>query len=255
MIRTVVLSFVSAFLCTSITIFGLHISSAQVMQSTNYQIQSDSLNIGGIDNSTSTNYALRSTIGENASGDSDSSSYSIGAGYRQMQAVYISLSGVSNISMTPSIPGVSGGTANGSTTLTVITDSPSGYTLTIESENDPAMNKGANSIADYNPGSSPSFSFSVNDGEAYLAYSPEGEDITSRYQDNGGDCNDGGSLDTVDSCWDGLTTGGQTISSATNPNHPNGATTTIKFKVGVGSGVNLDPGSYVATTTVTALPL
>jgi hypothetical protein len=52
------------------------------MTSTNYQILWDSVNSGGTDNSTSTNYLLRDTIGEHGTGFSESENYRIGAGYR-----------------------------------------------------------------------------------------------------------------------------------------------------------------------------
>lgn len=52
------------------------------MTSTNYQILWDSVNMGGVDNSTSTNYLLRDTLGEHGTGFSDSENYRIGAGYR-----------------------------------------------------------------------------------------------------------------------------------------------------------------------------
>ncbi len=55
---------------------------AVAMTSTNYGITWDSINIGGVDVSTSTNYLLRDTIGEHAIGVSTSTNYQISAGYR-----------------------------------------------------------------------------------------------------------------------------------------------------------------------------
>jgi len=57
------------------------------MTSTNYQINWDSINIGGEDTSTSTTYLLRDTIGEIATGVSTSTNYEISAGYRAGEAV------------------------------------------------------------------------------------------------------------------------------------------------------------------------
>lgn len=255
MFKTVVLPSIVAGVCILLVLHGLQVSSAQVMQSASYQIQSDSINVGGNDLASSSNYWVRSTIGEVGTGESSSDSYTLGAGYRQMQEIYISLTGATDILLSSEIGGVTGGTSNGSTTVTVITDSPSGYVLTISAENDPAMNKGIHSIDDYYPGDDPSIGFSAGTGEAFLAFTPEGADIIARYKDNGGTCNDGGTLDTLNACWDGLSQAGQAIASRTGSNHPDGATTTIKFRVEVGPEVNLDPGDYVATTTITALPL
>lgn len=255
MVRAFVLPCISALLSTALTMYVLEVSTAQVMQSSNYQIQSDSLNVGGNDTGSSTNYNLLSTIGETGTGVSDSESYTLGAGYRQMQEIYIALTGATNVSMSPAIPGVSGGDANGSTTVTVTTDSSSGYALTLVSENAPAMQKGAETIADYNPVGNPTLNFAANNGEAFFGFTPEGAHIVSLFKDNGSLCGTGGSLDTIDSCWDGVSTSPQTIASYTNSNHPDGTTTTIKFRASVGAQVNLEPGYYIATTTVTALPL
>lgn len=52
------------------------------MDSTNYQIRWDSVNSGGLDSASSTNYSLRDTIGEQGTGFSSSTIYTISAGYR-----------------------------------------------------------------------------------------------------------------------------------------------------------------------------
>lgn len=232
---------------------SMSISYAQVMQSTSYQIQSDSINFsGGL--SSSTNYTLESTAGEVATGVSSSTSYALKAGYQQMQQVYIALSGAAAVNMSPSIPGVTGGIANGSTTVTVITDSPSGYSLSISSESSPSMQKGADTIADYVPGGSPDFTFTTGAADAHFGYSPEGVNVVQRFKDNTVSCNTGSS-ETASACWDGLSTTEEVIASNPNSNHPSGATTSVLFRVGVGGSVIQSPGTYTATTTLTALPL
>lgn len=57
-------------------------STAFAMTSANYRINWDSLNSGGDDISSSTNYIIRDTIGEQATGSSTSASYQLSAGYR-----------------------------------------------------------------------------------------------------------------------------------------------------------------------------
>ena len=52
------------------------------MTSTNYQITWDDINVGGTDQSSSSNYYLDDSIGGLATGDSTSSEYSLSAGYR-----------------------------------------------------------------------------------------------------------------------------------------------------------------------------
>ncbi len=243
-----------ALLATGLIVCVLQITDAQVMTSTNYKIQSDSVNVGG-GYSTSTNYGLETTAGEVATGQSTSTNYQLRAGYQQMQEVFMSLSAVSTINLTPNLGGVSGGTSNGSTTVVVITDSPSGYQLTIKVGNTPAMQSGAASIADYVPvGAQPDYLFITDPTDAQLGYSPEGIHVAARFRDNGSACGVG-SGDVALRCWDGLATTSKTIATAAVANQPAGATTTINFRVGIGGSVGVTPGLYVATTTLTALPL
>lgn len=227
---------------------------AQVMTSSNYHMQSDSINFGG-GLSTSNNYWIESTGGEIATGQSDSTSYSLRAGYQRMQEVYLALTGATHIVMSPNISGVGGGISNGSTTVTATTDSPSGYELTIEFSASPAMVSGADVIADYVPaGAPPDLFFTTGSSQAHFAYSPFGEDVAERFQTNGSVCSVSGSASST-ACWDGPSTSAVTIAQNTSPNQPDGATTTIYFKVGIGSSVVQPSGSYVATSTLTLLPL
>lgn len=250
------------FLSGSIIVLTLFVAvwtsvvSAQVMSSSNYQIQSDSVNFGG-GYSSSANYQLESTAGELGTGSSASTNYELRAGYQQTLESYISLSAGSDVLLSPSIPGVSGGFATGSTTFTVVTDSLGGYELTIESQNNPSMQSGANTIADYVPGGGvPDYNFTIGAADAYFGFSPEGSDVVQRYLDNGVDtCNESAGSNTTDKCWDGLSTTARVIASGGASNHPAGTETKVKFQVGVGGSVAQPPGSYVATTTVTAIAL
>jgi hypothetical protein len=245
-------SFITSLLVLAFTNFGL----AQVMTSSNYQIQSDSVNFNG-GYSSSTSYQLESTAGEVATGELGSASYAVRAGYQQMQESYIALSADGNVSLSPSIPGISGGTATGSTTVTVTTDSLAGYELTIQASDSPAMQSGANTIADYIPGGSdPDFDFTIGASDAYFGFSPEGADIVQKFLDNGSTvCNQMGGSDTSDKCWDGLTTSPVNIAVGSGSNHPSGVDTVIQFQVGIGGSVIQPAGSYVATTTITATSL
>lgn len=251
--RILLQSFLSASVLTILSLVVLNVGFAQVRTSTNYQLQSDSINIGG-GLSSSTSYVQESTVGEIATGPSNSASYALRAGYQQLQEVFISLSASGDVIMSPDLPGLTGGTSNGSTTVTVITDSPSGYRLTIEAESSPAMVSGANTIADYNAGTDPDFSFLIGSTDAHFGYSPQGVDIVQDFLDDGGTCNTG-SLNTNLACWDGLSTLAATIAEGVGANHPLGATTTINFRVGLGSSAGVDSGIYTATTTLTAIPL
>ncbi len=253
MVRELGITFGATLLIFPVILLSLHVGVAQVMESDSYIIQSDSINVAG-GFSSSTDFQLESTVGEVASGDSASDSFELRAGFQQMQGVFISLTGVQAVVLGPTIPGVSGGTATGSTTVTVTTDSQAGYELRIEAQESPALRSGANTIADYVPaGGAADFTFETGLADAHLGYTPEGVHIVSRFLDSGGVC--GGGTDTADRCWDGLSTTPTTIARGITSNHPDGTETKIKFQVGVGGSVVQPAGTYVATTTITAIAL
>jgi len=239
----------------SIIILSFSISvHAEVMSSGNYKIESDSVNFGGV-RSTSTSYAVEDTMGEIGTGQATSTNFILHAGYQQMHDVYISVTPASNVMMTPPIGGVTGGTANGSTTFSVVTDNPAGYTATIKASGTPAMQSPLDSIADYGPvGADPDFAFSVAATATEFGFTVEGNDIDATFKDDGGSCNTG-LLDTPDACWTGLSTTEKSVASRISNNLPSGTQTTLKFRVTSGSSHVQTSGTYVATTTVTVLPL
>jgi hypothetical protein len=245
---------INALALTSLIFLFLNVVGAEVRSSPSYQLQSDSINFaGGL--SSSSNYLLESTAGEVATGDSESTSYKLRAGYQQMQEVFISMTAPDPVVMTPNILGITGGTANGSTSVSVLTDSSGGYELTISAESAPAMQKGGDTIADYVPVANPDpdFSFLTSPTTAHFGFSPEGPDIDNRFRDDGLLCN-ASTGDTALACWDGLGTSNKVIARGA-ANQPNGATTTLNFRLVVGGSIVVPAGDYFATTTLTALPL
>jgi len=230
------------------------IATAEVRTSNNYQLQSDSVNFGG-GLTDSASYGLESTAGEIATGLSDSPAYSLRAGYQQMQEVSISMTAAASVVMTPAIGGITGGTANGSTSVSVLTDSPGGYQLGIQAESAPAMRKDSDTIADYVPVANPNpdITFLTVPTQAHFGFSPEGEDIINRFRDDGSFCNVAGN-NTPLVCWDGLSVSEKIIAQG-SANQPSGATTTVHFRVVVGGSIVIPEGEYVATTTLTAIPL
>lgn len=246
-------SFFISLILTVFVLASLNLSWAQVATSSNYQLQSDSLNFGG-GLSTSTNFQQESTFGELGTGVGTSTNYQLRAGYQQMQEVFLSMTAPVDVTMSPSLQGLSGGTSNGSTTVTVTTDSPAGYSLTMEAENNPAMQSGANTIANYNQGADADYSFLVTSGLASFGFSPSSVDVVQAFKDNTSLCGVGSS-DTLLACWAGMTTTAIPLSQGAGSNHPNGATTTIYFRVGIGTDAGVISGLYTATSTLTALPL
>lgn len=240
-----------AFLCVPLMLF------AQARQSDNYQILFDSIDSGG-GLGTSSNYILESSVGEQATGDSTSTSYSISSGYQQAETTIgggsISISAPSNVALS-SISGLTGGTSKDTAAWTVITDNPSGYTVTIQATSTPAFRaaSGAN-FSDYVPATNdPDYTFAVNAASSTFGFSPEGTHIVSRFKDDGSSACNTGSSDTSDRCYDGLSTTPTNIASSNSANNPSGTVTTVRFAAGIGSNKIQDSGAYNATVIVTAI--
>jgi hypothetical protein len=246
-------SFGLALLFTGLALSAVSLGFAQVRTSTNYQLQSDSVNFaGGL--SSSTSYVQESTLGEVGTGRLASTNYQLRAGYQQMQEIYLAMSNPSDVTLSPALSGLTGGTSNGSTTVTVTTDNPAGYRLTLEAENDPAMQSITDVIANYNQGGVADFNFTTSAGASHFGFSPSSIDVATQFRDNGSTCGVG-LLDTAGACWSGASTTPVVVTEGTSANHPAGATTTLYFRVGIGSGAGVVSGVYTATTTLTALPL
>ena len=224
------------------------------MQSTTYKIQSDSVNVGGAP-STSTSYNLNDTGGEIATGDSNSSTYYMHAGYWQMQGAYIALTSPSDLALS-SIGGISGEGSEGTTTWTVTTDSTAGYSMTIQTSTTPALKSSLDSFANYVPaGGNPDYTFTNAAANSSFGFSPEGADTIARFKDNGTSACNTGSSETSGKCWDGLSTKPASIAGSASSNHPSGTPVTVRFRAESGSSHIQTSGNYTATVTVTAVTL
>lgn len=80
------------FLITILLITGVFTTPvlAQVMTSPNFKMQQDSINFGGGD-ANSENFRIEDTVGEVATGYSESDNFILHAGYQQMKIAYIAL--------------------------------------------------------------------------------------------------------------------------------------------------------------------
>ncbi|MEI6057376.1 MAG: hypothetical protein WCQ60_00185 [bacterium] len=241
--------FLSIILCfLSLPLVGF------AMQSGNYKINIDALDVGGIFSS-SPNYLNEDTVGETGAGVGSSTSYVMEAGYQQMFQTYLSLSSQGNISM-PSIGGITGGVSTSSLSWTVTTDDAAGYGLYIQASSSPALRASSGaSFADYTPsGSAPDLTWSILSSASAFGFTPQGSDIIARYKDNGSVCNSGSS-DTAYACWDGLSTTQKLISQSVASNQPSGTQTSVILQAQIGSAKIQDSGAYQATITVTAVAL
>ena len=84
-------------------IIGLVIQGpvAFAMSSTNFLIPWDNVNEGGMDNGTSTNFSIRDTLGDNASGTSTSANFSLSAGYRAPEGANVLAYRIKSAATTP----------------------------------------------------------------------------------------------------------------------------------------------------------
>lgn len=240
----------------TITIFGLllvlgsvRVTYALVASSTNYGLERDSINFAGV-LSTSSSFGLEDTAGEVGTGYGTSTNYTLHAGYQQ-SLNFIAISAPADVALTPALTTLQGGTANGSVSWTVTTDSPGGYNLYVSAATAPALKSGANSFADYTGGVS--FTWSVAATAAQFGFTPEGNDLYSTYKDDGGTCGVG-SLDTTNACWDAFTASNKHIAQGLF-NSPTGATTTLRLRAEAGSSARQPAGTYSGTLTATALAL
>ncbi len=233
---------------------GASLAEAYVASSSNYRIQEDSINAGGL-LSTSTSYRVEDTLGESGVGTSSSATYQIKGGYQQMQETYLAITAPGNVTLLPNIPSAGGGIADGSLAWTVTTDNAAGYTMNLTASGTPILRSGVDSFADYvTAGADPDFTFTTGAAASNFGFTPEGVDIVQKYKDNGAICN-AGVLDTGSSCWSSPTTTPTTIVTRTSGNHPLGSATTLRFRAASGAA-NVQPaGSYSATETLTAIAL
>jgi len=255
MFRSFLAPIFGSVVLTPFVLFSFGVVAAQMMGSESFLMESDSVNIGG-GFAGSDNFLMESTMGELATGESGSDNFQLRAGFQQMQSVQLSMTIPDPVIMSPSIPGVAGGIANGSTTVTVITDSPGGYQIEIAALNNPALqeNGGPATIADYSPTGASDYTFVVGDFDSHMGYTVVGDHVDVRFLNNTSVCS-AGTANTGQHCWDGLSTTAAVIVSAAQSNHPVGSDTTVYFRVGVGGSVLQAPGVYTATTTLTATPL
>jgi hypothetical protein len=172
------------------------------------------------------------------------------------------LTPATNVTLAPSLGGLTGGTANGSTQVVVLTNDHLGYQMTLAASSSVGMIgnfNGANNIPALVPAtpSVPDFNFNtVAANAAAFAYIVEASttaDLTQIFKDNGAVCN-AGAGDTVGSCWLNASTTAVGIVNRSSATTASGATTTLKFRVIISANPSpaIPDDTYVATTTLTA---
>ena len=240
--------------CFSIT------ASAYVAGSTNYRLQSDSLNSGG-ELATSTNYRIEDTTGEVSTGDSSSTSYKAFAGFQQMQAVSLSVSAPTNITMTAL--SLTQDTSVGNSSWIVITDNSAGYSTTVYAEVSGACSdtdgQGAiDAMCDISTGESfkdvsiSKHLWSVSNEYAF-GWSAYGDNVTGHGTDS--DCIAGTDVPSAGLLWQGFNAStAYQIASSSERTSPSGTTTTLCVATEQDT-VFAPSGTYTATTTITVITL
>jgi len=231
---------------------------AAVMSSSNYRIEADDSLTPAGGGSSSVNYIFRDTMGEFSTGLSDSADYTIKAGYQEMLEAYLTVSSPGDLTLLPDIPGMSGGTANASGSYNVITDSPSGFNMKINTSTTPAMLLGGSDVTHYfaNYPTTPSYAWSVGSGNSQFGFTVESATTADTAQafldDSSSNCNTG-SANGTDTCWAGFNdTTTTSIINRTSRTSIAGESENIKFRAQSNNNF-LVSGAYSAVVTITVL--
>lgn len=169
-----------------------------------------------------------------------------------------------DVSLSPALSGITGGTSNGGTQVIVRTNNSTGYTMTLTASSSagmlgdsqggtiPALSVSSPTVPDYSFDSG-----TVGANLAYFAYSVEASttaDLDPSFKDNGSNTCNTGSTDTVDKCWLNASTTAETIINRSTATEASGATSTLKFRVVIkqNPSPSLAEDTYTATTTLTA---
>jgi len=233
-----------------------------MMTSSNYRIIFDSLNTGGEDLSSTSNYSLQDTIGEIATGLSTTSLYKLFAGYRQAEISEISLTCSSSVTGLSPINGITGGTSNGSFSCNAVTNNSSGYNMTLKKNallchstlgcgTDKQFDDYSTTSdpLDYNWANTPAgaeyWGFNVSSSSYPTA-------VTQRFKDNGTACNTGSNV-TDGRCWTRIPTTPttETVVNRSSATNPSGDNTYFGIRIQAGSSNALNSGTYTTTIVVT----
>ena len=168
--------------------------------------------------------------------------------------------------MDPAISGMTGGTANGQTTCTVITNNETGFNMTLYSTTSPAMkcisggcSTSADYFASYTPANNsvPDYDWAVAAANSEFGYTVEpatAGDTATMFKDNGSTtCNQVGGTNTANSCWNYASTTAATIISRTTATAGGGEAEVIKFRAESGASHFQPEGNYQATIILTTV--
>lgn len=161
------------------------------------------------------------------------------------------------VTMSPAIPGLTGGTAYGSTSVRVSTNNTTGYTLDIAFEDTQAMQQdgGSANIPNLDTTTGDYDLASIGTGDAAFAFTASSSDAVDTLLTDGTSCGAAGSP-SVDSCFvmPSDATNAFTMVDSSSETLSEGQLTDIGFivKVGANPTPTLPVDTYTATATLTA---
>jgi hypothetical protein len=172
----------------------------------------------------------------------------------------ISIDAGTHVTMSPAIPGITGGTATGTTTWTIITSNAAGFKMELSASADPALagTTHGDSFDDYTEAVSgvPDKTWSVSNAAefGYTVFPATPADADQSFKDGAGDlCNVATNNPDGTKCWLGFegSTKEQIISRSTQTGI-GGEAEVVNFKAQLQGSHSLVEDSYTATITATA---
>lgn len=161
------------------------------------------------------------------------------------------------VTLLPAIPGVTGGTASGTTDFAVLANNPTGYTVAVSFESATAMqyDAGAGSIPNAGGTAIPNFvQGSTTANTSSFGYTVTGSDVVAALLGTTASCGSGSA--NADACYllQAVATTPFTVINRSTPSDPAGDTYDIHFRVVVEENPSpaLPTGTYTATATLTA---
>jgi len=228
------------------------IACAAVMESTSYKMSADSVNVGGMYGE-SASYHMEDTLGEVATGDGESTSYRLRAGYQQMHASTISVTLGTDITLDPLT--MTQNTAVASTAWTVTTDNTAGYTLSVDTASVPALVDGGTgeSFIDYTEGTPGTPETWTVTSACEFGFSARGTHVPSGTWGTDADCVASANIPSSALKWRGFDGGTDIDIASSNARTDITGVSTTMCVATEQEGVFAPSGTYTATVTATAI--
>lgn len=168
----------------------------------------------------------------------------------------ITISTAADMTMSPNL-GLAIATSTASTTWTVVTNDPDGYTLTVEATGTPALVSGANNIADYTEtasGTPDAWTVPNASNTAEFGFSAFGTDVTTGTWGTDQVCEDPANLVSAERKYVGFKGGfAIQIASRAATTSPSGVTSAVCVAVEQSGAYSVPSGTYTGEIIATAL--